>query len=71
MKNNSGSTSNIEGDLYQNILDKLLYKLRPLKLHSDGTALWINRDNNMYNKWGKNHNKSRNNIDSGVCCFIW
>lgn len=69
-ESNSDSTSNIKGDLYQNIPDKLLYKLRPLQLHSNDTALWLNGDNNRYDKWRKNPNKSSNNIDSGVCCFM-
>lgn len=44
-KDDNASTSSIGKDPFQNIPDKLLYKLRPFKLHSDDADLWINRDN--------------------------
>lgn len=59
----NNSTSNIAKDAFQNIPDKLLYKLRPFKLHSDDADLWISRDNTD-NKMKKNTRSCSSNSSS-------
>lgn len=64
-EHNSGISSNIEEDPFQNIPDKLLYTLSPFKLYLDDADLWVNRDSNKYSKGKRNPNNDNNNSNSG------
>lgn len=65
-KDDNNDTCNIVKDAFQNIPDKLLYKLRPFKLYSEDVDLWINGDNTDNNIKRNSCNSDKYNSERGI-----